>query len=136
VPDVLPLADRGVAVAEEATVTDPTVISPPNREIPETWTDAVAVVFALPAAPVTDEETEAALAIDPNAKPPLDDAFGGAEIPPAEAPPPPGTDTEMPKASALGVPTLVAEGAPAEPVSARTATRPTRSEYRRATASD
>jgi hypothetical protein len=135
-PDVSPLADRAVAVAEEAAVTDPTVISPPKRETPETSADAVAFVVALPAEPVTDEDTDAALAIDPNAKPPLVDAFGGAETPPAVAPPPPGTDTEIPNASALGAPTLVAEGAPAEPVRASTASRPSRSERRPITASD
>ena len=52
---------------------------------------------------------------------------------PALAPPWPGTDTWMPTAFALGVPAVVAEGAPVEPVSASTAMNPIRIDCRRAT---
>jgi ZIP Zinc transporter len=140
-PDVSPLADRPVDRAAARAVTDPTVISPLKNERPETWTEAVAAVV-LPAEPVTDDETDAALAIDPspgNARLPLVDAFGGAVTPPAEALPMPGADTEIPKASALGAPAAVADGAPAEPdepVSAKNASRPSRSEFLLTTAPD
>jgi hypothetical protein len=52
---------------------------------------------------------------------------------PALAPPWPGTETWMPTAFALGVPAVVAEGAPVEPVSARTAMNPIRIDCRRTT---
>jgi hypothetical protein len=136
---VSPRAELGAARADAWAVTDPTVISPPKSETPETWTVASAAVELLPAAPLTVEETEAALAIDPspgNAKPPLDDRFGGPVTAPAVPPPAPGIETEIPNASALGVPAFVAEGAPVEPVSASIASRPSRSERRFAMSSD
>jgi hypothetical protein len=138
-PEVSPLAARPVDLAAERAVTEPTVISPLKKERPETCTEAVAVVDELPAEPVTEDETDAAVAIDPspgNARLPLADLFGGPETPPAVAPPTPGAETEMPNASALGVPALVADGAPAEPVSARTASRLRTSECRPTTSPD
>ena len=126
-----PLAERPVDLAAERAVTEPTVISPLKKERPETWTDAVAVVVGPRPDPVTDEATDPAVAIEPspgNARLPLADPFGPATAP-AVAPPMPGAETEMPNASALGVPALVADGAPAEPVSARTASSPSRSEF-------
>jgi hypothetical protein len=53
-------------LAEERAVTLPTVISPPKREMPETCTDALAVVVP-PDAAVTLEDTEPAWAIEPSA---------------------------------------------------------------------
>jgi hypothetical protein len=93
----------------------------------------------LPSAPEADVEIDATLAIDPsagNAKPPPPFEFGGAETPPALPPPLPGTDTEIPNASAFDVPTEVADGAPLEPVRARTATQPNRSDCRLTTETD
>lgn len=52
---------------------------------------------------------------------------------PALEPPCPGTETWIPTALALGLPTLVAEGAPADPVNARTAMNPIRIDCRPAT---
>jgi hypothetical protein len=52
---------------------------------------------------------------------------------PALPPPWPGTDTWMPIAFALGRPVLVAEGAPVDPTSARTAMSPIRIDWRPAT---
>jgi zinc transport system substrate-binding protein len=110
-----------------------TVISPPNSERPPTWIWALAVVTA-PAEADTEEETEPALAIDPSpgyAKlPPTPTASGGALTTPPLAPPCPGTETWIPTAFALGVPWLVADGAPEEPVSARTAMKPIRADWR------
>jgi hypothetical protein len=141
-PDVEPVAERGVAVAAERAVTEPIVISPPKSEIPDTWTEALAVVFAAPATPDTVVVIEATLAIDPspgNANPPPPEPFGGACAYPPVALPRPGADTEIPNASALGAPTPTAEGAPAlpeDPVSARTPRMPSRSECRRITVPD
>jgi hypothetical protein len=138
-PAVVPVAERDVALAVLRAVTEPTVISPLKKESPVTATEALAVVVLLPAEPDAVDEIEPARAIDPspgNAKLPPPEALGGAETPPPVAPPPPGTDTEMPNASALGTPTLVAEGAPAELVSARTPRMPSRNECRLATAPD
>jgi hypothetical protein len=81
-PEVLPVAERVVAEAVERAVTEPTVISPPNSEIPETCTEALAVVLVLPAEPVADVEIDPTLAIDPSpgkAKPPPPELDGGAD---------------------------------------------------------
>jgi hypothetical protein len=47
-------------------VIEAAVISPPKSERPETWTEALALVVG-PAEPDTDDETDAAWAIDPSA---------------------------------------------------------------------
>ena len=112
-------------------MTDPTVISPLKNERPETWTEAAAFVVVFPAEPETVDETEPAVAIDPspgNAKLPPPEPF--PETPPPVAPPRPGAETWIPNALAVGVPALVADGAPVEPVSARTDTTPSSSDWR------
>ena len=106
------------------TVIDDAVISPPNNERSETWIEALAVVVT-PAEPDTDDETEPARAMEPSAGyaklPPTPTASGGPLTAPAEAPLWPGIETWTPAAFALGLPTDGADGAPAEPVNAKTA---------------
>jgi hypothetical protein len=84
------------AFADPRTVIEAAVISPPKSERPETWAEALAVVIA-PDDPDTDDETDAAWAIDPSpgyAKlPPTPTASGGPVTAPALAPPWPGTKT-------------------------------------------
>jgi hypothetical protein len=102
-------------------VIEPTVTSPPKSERPET----VTVALAFPPCAETVDETDAAWATEPsagnaNAAAPLL-RFGGPDKAAAEEPPCPGTETWMPKASALDVPARTAEDTPPDPVNTRTA---------------
>jgi hypothetical protein len=118
VPPVALLLD---ARADAFAVIEPTVTSPPKSERPET----VTVALAFPPCAETVDETDAAWATEPsagnaNAAAPLL-RFGGPDKAAAEEPPCPGTETWMPKASALDVPARTAEDTPPDPVNTRTA---------------